>query len=302
MRSDPEKRKQGVNIRLEEAQRKYLEQEMILDFKDLRNYENHIKVGNFQMVEFDQMFCLYQLDHDDKSFGIKVKIIVRQSLTCTIEVNGEQVTDVQWLNMSNNKLNCWSQLQNIVSRYGSIFWENDDNNKTIVQRAINILRTINSEDDEIQHKTTLLICQLSMLFSNQKRYCPDSMLFAFMLHRQSSSAYELVRKHFNYPTVRRLSYLSGKLNSMNNRHYFEVAAKNLSSEEKIVSIMIDEIYPDSNIGYRSGTLKGFAENPKGINQIAKTVQAFMMNSMFGSFKVKCYIVKMIKYIIPLIFL
>lgn len=36
MKSDPEKRIQGVNIRLMKAQRKFLEQEMIVEFKDLQ--------------------------------------------------------------------------------------------------------------------------------------------------------------------------------------------------------------------------------------------------------------------------
>lgn len=231
------------------------------------------------------MFCFYNLSANETTFDLKTKIMINKKLICKIEVNGELIKDVKWLNMPNNKLSCWNQLQNIMSTYGSVFWQHEVNNKMIVHRSINILESIKCEDEDTLHKLALLKCQLMLLFANQKKYCIDTMLFAFMVHRQSSSAYELVRKNFSYPTVRRLGQLSGKLNSMSNINYFREAAKNLKQEELVLTVMVDEIYPDSNVTYKAERLKGFAENPKGVNEVAKTVQAFMVNSMFGSFKV-----------------
>ena len=75
---------------------------------------------------------------------------------------------------------------------------------------------------------------------------------------------------------------------MNNINYFREAAKGLKEEEMVMTVMVDEIYPDANVTYKAGKLEGFAQNPKGVNEIAKTVQAFMVNSMFGSFKVSIF--------------
>lgn len=81
--------------------------------------------------------------------------------------------------------------------------------------------------------------------------------------------------------------MSSDLNSMDNMKYFTSLAKRLSSREKIVSLMLDEIYIKEEVVYKNGKLDGYAEASKDGNpsNIAKTVQTFMLESVFGNTKV-----------------
>ena len=101
---------------------------MLKNYEDLNNYKNHIIIGDFKQTQFQEMFCFYMLNSNATTFEIKTKIIININLECRIEVNGEIIKDVAWLNMK-NKISCWNQLQNIITRYGSVFWQHEVNNK-----------------------------------------------------------------------------------------------------------------------------------------------------------------------------
>ena len=69
---------------------------------------------------------------------------------------------------------------------------------------------------------------------------------------------------------------------MNNVTYLKGKNKNLSSHDKIVSLLIDEIHVKPSVLYKNKTITGFASNkPK---EEAKAMQAFMISSIFSSYK------------------
>ncbi|GBN43797.1 hypothetical protein AVEN_164865-1 [Araneus ventricosus] len=55
----------------------------------------------------------------------------------------------------------------------------------------------------------------------------------------------------------------------------------LSPHEKLICLLIDEIYVNPGLNYKGGKLPGKAENA---NQQANTIQAFMMTSLFSRYK------------------
>ncbi|VEN43153.1 unnamed protein product [Callosobruchus maculatus] len=64
--------------------------------------------------------------------------------------------------------------------------------------------------------------------------------------------------------------------------YFSHLASLLNGREKIVCLLIDEIYVKAGLQYKSNNITGYASNNS--NQLAKTVMAFMISSAFGHFK------------------
>lgn len=70
----------------------------------------------------------------------------------------------------------------------------------------------------------------------------------------------------------------------NNNNYLTHVSK-LTENEKFVAILIDEIYVDPSLQYKKNHVVGFAENDE--LSTARTVQAFMITSIFGNFKEIC---------------
>lgn len=107
---------------------------------------------------------------------------------------------------------------------------------------------------------------------------------AFSLYSQSSAAYNLLR-NFILTHKRYLQYLSSNItitpdNGIKNENYLVNISSNLTTKEKVVILLIDQIYISSKLQYRSNRLAGYASNS---NELAKTILAFMISSAFGKF-------------------
>lgn len=67
---------------------------------------------------------------------------------------------------------------------------------------------------------------------------------------------------------------------LSNKHYLSNMSTSLTIREKVVVLLIDEIYITSRLDYRSKNIIGVASNT---NELAKTILAFMICSAFGNF-------------------
>lgn len=65
--------------------------------------------------------------------------------------------------------------------------------------------------------------------------------------------------------------------------YLRSLCKTLNEREKVVALIIDEIHTKSTFTYKQDGFKGLAENPVPRSDHAKTIQAFMIASVFGNF-------------------
>lgn len=76
-------------------------------------------------------------------------------------------------------------------------------------------------------------------------------------------------------------------------NYLNIVPSSLNPNEKIVNLLIDEIYISKNLDYRGKNLVGVASND---NSLATTVLPFMIVSAFGNFSeiVKLLLVHNIK--------
>jgi hypothetical protein len=111
-----------------------------------------------------------------------------------------------------------------------------------------------------------------------------------MLYTLSPCAYDLLRNYFNLPTKRYLQYLSANLNvtpspsasdsDKTTHNYLNYVSESLKPHEKVVVLLIDEIYISKRLDYRGKSLVGVASNDQSL---ATTILGFMICSAFGNF-------------------
>ena len=163
--------------------------------------------------------------------------------------------------------------------------ECDTSSLQLLKESIDLLKKF-MELPEVDDKSTALLVfitdQLSLIQSNDhgKRYSANTFITCFSWYSVSSSCYKSLSKFFQLPTVRRLKQLSqGFCPSQGNVDltYLESRVKNLTSLEKNVILMVDEIYTSERIEYDNGSFVGYTEE----GAVAKTVLAFMIKSVTG---------------------
>ena len=105
----------------------------------------------------------------------------------------------------------------------------------------------------------------------------------FLWKLTSPALYRKLVRFFFLPSINHLTKFCadftvepGKLNL----NYLKERTSNLSREERIVTLMIDEIYTASRVEYSNGSFIGLTE--EGIP--AKTILAFMVQSIHSNYK------------------
>lgn len=118
-----------------------------------------------------------------------------------------------------------------------------------------------------------------------------TILFSLIVFCQSSSTYDRLKEFYSLPTKRYLQQISADLNVSPDCHnnnidkehrYLSYLSSNLNDREKIVCLLVDEIYIKAGLQYKSKNVTGYAEN--NVSEFAKTIQTFMISSPFGHFK------------------
>ena len=123
-------------------------------------------------------------------------------------------SSLSWVMGTENKLTCWSQLDTLLSHYGSdIYVLPLSHFIASFECYLNDLCERIRESDEYEGSTlerlVLLKEQFSLLFAAQRRYSPDTIAFAFHLMCMSRTVYEMLReKLLILPNVSYLKRLS----------------------------------------------------------------------------------------------
>ena len=235
-------------------------------------------------------------------------IRVDNTLSVTVFVAGKQVNNrrLQWILPTGDKLERWSQLEIMISHYGSKDDTTEATDKASeyiieIDKACSILKQgyedMTQTDDVISgdvHITCLLFCieQLRLLCIPccRRRYSSDFLRFAYVLFLRSSSCYSVLYKlgyvilpHMS--TLRKLVGATGAtigVTGEDHAKYLKLVASKLSDREKYVVLQLDEIHVSAGYFYKGGSIVGAASNVS--HEAAQTVQAFMISSLFGASK------------------
>ncbi len=143
-----------------------------------------------------------------------------------------------------------------------------------------------------QYKSQIrfIIDQLEIMEMNKVKYSHGILLTAFIIHSGSAAAYDILRDYLVLPHPRTLQSLSSNLNispdskdCTNDVNYLQYISMDLEEREKLVLLLIDEIYIKSGIQYKGSKITGLATKNDDLH-MARTVQSYMIKSAFGRFE------------------
>jgi len=297
-RKNPEDRREAFRQQYVKEVDNFLHEDLISDFNDLKaNFHTKICLFSWEVKVMENKFFFYLLNID-KCLSVNSTVIVDTDLHVKIFLKETELSPnkLKWVLPWDLKLQRWSQLENILSHYkaNNVNSEELFTIQDLLRRGLELLSKAYSkcdEDDNFLHSThlELLIDQLTQIVSNKNKYRPATIIMSFVIYSQSPACYNLIRDFFVLPHKRYLQSISSSLSvspkdEENNKNYLLNICKNLTESEKVVSLLIDEIYVSSRMDYRAQSLVGSAENTssKSDCQFAKTIATFMISSAFGN--------------------
>ena len=137
---------------------------------------------------------------------------------------------------------------------------------------------------EVDQKKSVLLQQVmsmsSMIQVGDKKYTPDVTVRAFEHFTISRSAYSLMRRDYELPSIDTLTRLTSKVKNLGDDLFLKNVFSNIvNDKQKSCYILIDEVYVKPMLQYHGGSIYGEACNNFGV--LAKTVLGFMVVSLFG---------------------
>jgi THAP domain/Transposase protein len=320
-RKSPDERRIEIISREDHLNEVFEKSDLIKNFQDLiTNYNSNINISDSWTVKIvtdienaSSKIYFYNLSLTKEPISIANQISVDQNMVIKIFLNETELTcsDLSWILPFNLKLTRWSELENLLIRYKDPSSSVDESFKCLIEKGLCCLNKACSkitpeilEECSEDHRTDLnnihiLINQMKLLILKKKRYSSDTVIMSFMLYTVSPCAYDLMRNYLILPTKRYLQYLSSGFDVAPNMHpnttdsdksasnYLNYVSDSLKPHEKIVVLLIDEIYVSKRLDYRGKNIVGAASND---NTLATTILAFMICSAFGNF---CEIVKLL---------
>ena len=194
--------------------------------------------------------------------------------------------DLKWLQLKNNCLEHWSQLENLLAQLHN----NEDTGKfstvvsdmSLVEHASKIILNISTEANK--DICTFLVEQLKLLMEtpNQQRFSSSLIVSAYTLLIKSTAIYEHVRNNMLIlPSSWHLYQLSIVMSeSSESNSYLATKVKYLNPKELHVNILLDEIHIKPYITYKNSKLSGVTDE----GATATSLHCFMISSLLLSNK------------------
>lgn len=163
-----------------------------------------------------------------------------------------------------------------------------DENK--LDRAIELLSEVSENSDEnFQLSFIIEQLELSKQPTNNRRYIGQTLMLASTLYVQSSASYIALynSKFVCFPHPRNIKKLIGKFSLLGSDlegsiEYLKTKLPLLKDHEHIVNIHLDEIYVNPELHFKGASIVGCSKTDS--TKIAKTVQVFMISSIFSKYK------------------
>jgi hypothetical protein len=293
-RTDPEFRRETISKRQNDEVENFMKADIINNFNDLIatfSIELNLIGWEHKIVEFGIYF--FTLNFND-SLNIETTIYINECLEVKVFIKGEELTpqDLKWILPYDLKIYRWSQLINLLARYKDSSDSYIPPVLSILKRSLTLLTTTREQAKE-QHfeqikQLEIIVDQVRQIVNKKPKYAASTVVMAFILYSQSPTCYELIRQFFILPHKRYLQSISSSLqispnSDFGNKNYLLNVSKSLTALERVVLLLVDEIYITARLDYRSKSIIGCASN-KTSNELAKTVLTYMISSAFGNTK------------------
>ena len=221
---------------------------------------------------------------------IKYSLIIAKDLQFTLwcrEVKIPISKVAQFCN-KDKKIDSWAGILNILATLRGISSDAAPPPFDIIEYCVSLLNEkIPELDEEIAPKVNFAAEQLKLAITPLKaRRYPPSILTTTVLWKMTSSAlYKQVHKEgiLTIPAPNYLDKLTKPFTAEtgfpeSTKKYLRARFSRLSDREKVVNLILDEVYNSHRVEYSGGTFYGF-EN----NKVTKTLLCFMIKSVGGKY-------------------
>ena len=318
MSSEPPAKRRAPEDRLtEQLQRdeaqfaQWMKDDRISSFNQLcENADSRLSQPVWRTFHNDVCFMFYLLRVELSCAPcVTVSVCVLTDLSVHVYRDGLRMNQskLDWVLAPSGKLDCWSKLESLLSHVQSssasdknfsdkicdivmLLNQLHDNNNVACDRGDNDDDVDDDKDFAKNVRVVKVVTeQLQLLVQSKPKYSADFLHWAFEIFSLSPATYELLRDSslmLPHPTYLRTlsSCLKVEPGMQCNAHvaYLTQKAQLLQPHERDVSLLLDEIYVNPKVGYKAGTLEGFATNCDMTQ--ATTVQAFMITSVLSNNK------------------
>ena len=286
-------------LKQEETCKIRLEKELSLQsFNSLSELDKKLKndtlpVGISLIKEETRILFLAFSDHPQAHIQVSYCVEINEDMVPKVSAKGFLLSNAEISDLLiDGRLKTLTSLQSILS-FLKAKSENDCSLslKQAGERGINFVKDFASkiltsaEDEEVTRQLVFLIEQIELLFMKRKRYSNNILITAALWEMSSPSLYRQMKNDglLSLPSVRHLQRLTKAFNtdtgfSSTSKNYLKTRISLLSEREKIVTLMLDEIYVAQRVEYGGGKLFGMDEGAP-----CKTLLAFMIKSIAGKY-------------------
>lgn len=295
-RESPRSKRRKLQEKCDDRLEEFLDKDNIGSYdifkSEFKTFISNLKPLNTNMectILDDCAFCC-RVHYDNLVQGplIDFSVKVKRNLMIDVWQNGVKLGQKQldWI-LPLKKLERWSQLENIISRYSGCV--PDKESQDLLDQALLLLKEVGKNLSGPEKITFTFLTEQLTLFSsspNRRRYSSDCIVAAYCLYITSPAAYQKLRDtYLVLPSLRYLRHLSSNVSNekgLLTNSFLEKEVSSLNDKDRIVNLLIDEIHVKSKLSYRSGKLIGQAAN--NTDDLANSIQCFMIASVMSSHK------------------
>ncbi len=223
---------------------------------------------------------------------IHYSLSVNQDLSCSATLNSVPVPEKSYTHLLTGKKATVSGIGNVMA-FLKGQWEQKTVQKSLLEEFIHqttekLLELAQAVDDPAIFKKVAFLAEqltLSTKIPATRRYSQDLLACSAMWENQSPSLYRHMTSEgiLSLPSKRWIHQLTKALSlgtglQPSSLSYLKARSKSLTEEQKLVILLIDEIYCAQKLEYASGKIHGL---DKG--ELSKTLLSFMIKSVRGNY-------------------
>ena len=289
-------RRNAVNARIEERNKNLLSQDSFDSFSSFtKKLEDAVLPKGFIQDILDNIAVFHHFEYSSGPPKPAISVIINCDLAAKVYISSALVADRVYKDaMRSELLGSITELSNILAACKSLLMKESTepivDSCQFLDSAATSLKTFVSVEKEAPTSSNLpfvefVIEQLGLMKTSNhgRQYSSRMITTAFLWQLTSNSLYKRLRDFFILPSVRWLRTFSqgNSVDSGNiNMEFLKNRTKHLKDHEKVVTLLIDEIYTAHRIEYSNGSFIGLTEGGKP----SKTVLAFMVQSACGKYK------------------
>ena len=221
-------------------------------------------------------------------------LVIEEDLSFSCALHGNLIPYQTLSHISGNIVTSFNAVSNILAFIQSMSIDEEETTVRSEKIKLCILSFTESlsrfyvQDEECARKLSFLLEQLNLVFTSphQRRYSKHLLILATLWKTTSRSLYNCILqdKVLTLPSTRRLSQLTEAISidtGMSNSSLAYLAARfsKLREDEKMVTLMIDEVYSAQRVEYSNGKFSGTIGDVP-----SKTILCFMISSAKSKYK------------------